>query len=270
MTDLSHEKSPEIRYVAGKTRQSALDRARLLNKEGLGTILLPMICGEGAGDSALFLQEVKDLAHQMGMSMIRGGISFSLSQAGYSPSDPHSMDQLRLAIAAAEEFSIGCWIDMEEGDKVSETLAAFFELRKKFVHLSITLQARLDRTEKDLETVLQKRARVRLVKGQYPILAEPGISDPDLIRRRYQGLMEWLFSEGAMFALATHDEELLSGAWKLQAAHPRMMEFQMWLGRREDKLRSLLFEGGFPVTMLLPYGPGAGKHLKAIESLGEI
>lgn len=270
MSESSLSKTLETRYLAGETREEALERAKLLNKEGIGTILLPILSEGNETDGELFLREVKELSHQMGLTMIRGGISFSLSQSGYPSSGNRSMDYLRSAIAAAEEYSIGCWIDMEEGDRVGETLDTFLELRKKFAHLSVTLQARLDRTEKDLETILNKRARVRLVKGQYPVSLESGSNNPDQIRRKYLNYMEWLFSEGAMFALATHDEEILQGASKLQKAHPRMMEFQMWLGRREDKIRSLLFEGGFPVTLLLPYGAGARKHLKVIQELGEI
>lgn len=270
MSESSLLKTMEARYLAGSTREEALERAKLLNKEGIGTILWPILSDDNAPDGELFLKEVKELSHQMGLTMIRGGISFSLSQSGYPSSGTGSMDYLRSAIAAAEEYSIGCWIDMEEGNRVGETLETFLELRKKFAHLSITLQARLDRTEKDLETILNKRARVRLVKGQYPVSLEPGSNDPDQIRRKYQSYMEWLFSEGAMFAVATHDEEILQGASKLQNAHPRMMEFQMWMGQREDKIRSLLFEGGFPVTLVLPYGPGARKHLKAIQGLGEV
>ncbi|MHB1562921.1 MAG: proline dehydrogenase family protein [Leptospirillum sp.] len=270
MSESSPSNTLEKRYLAGETRQEALERAKLLNKEGIGTILLPMLSDNGEADGELFLQEIKELSHQMGLTMIRGGISFSLSQSGYPSSGNHAMDHLRAAIAAAEEYSIGCWIDMEEGPRVGETLDTFLELRKKFAHLSITLQARLDRTDKDLETILNKRARVRLVKGQFPVSTEPGTDDPAQIRRKYQSYMEWLFSEGAMFALATHDEEILQGASKLQNAHPRMMEFQMWLGRREEKIRSLLFEGGFPVTLVLPYGPGARKHLAFIQELGEI
>ncbi|MHB1756283.1 MAG: proline dehydrogenase family protein [Leptospirillum sp.] len=269
MSDSLFSKTMEMLYLAGETRQEALDRAKLLNKEGIGTILWPILSEDKACDGELFLKEIRELSHQMGLTMIRGGISFSLSQSGY-PSSNGSMDHLRSAIAAAEDYSIGCWIDMEEGERVAETMETFLELRKKFAHLSITLQARLDRTEKDLETILNKRARVRLVKGQYPVSLESGSNDQEQIRRKYLSYMEWLFSEGAMFAVATHDEEILQGASRLQNAHPRMMEFQMWLGMREDRIRSLLFEGGFPVTLVLPYGPGAKKHLKALQEIGKI
>jgi proline dehydrogenase len=48
-----------------------------------------------------------------------------------------------------------------------------------------------------------------------------------------------------------------------------MMEFQMYLGVREDRIRTLLFEGGFPVTLYLPFGPSPGGYLHRTGLQGE-
>ncbi|MHB1605234.1 MAG: proline dehydrogenase family protein [Leptospirales bacterium] len=255
---------PEIeRYIAGNTISEVLDRARLLNKEGIGTLLSPLdrisIPEESISERVGIL---KSLSKEMGMKMIRGGISVRLSDFGFLEDPKEAVEQFKIVIRAAEEYSLALWIDMEDGVHVGPILDAYIELRKLFPHLSITLQSRLDRTAADLRRVITSRGRVRLVKGEYPIGAEPGASDPDEIRRRYMRDMELLFSEGAMFAIATHDEVILESAARLQKNHPRMMEFQMYLGFREDRIRTLLYEGGFPVTLYLPFGRNPDKHLK--------
>ncbi|MHB1285492.1 MAG: proline dehydrogenase family protein [Leptospirales bacterium] len=255
---------PEVdRYIAGKDMDDVLDRARLLNKEGIGTLLSHLDRTDSSGESILQrVETLKSLSKQMGMKMIRGGISVRLSDFGFMEDPKVAIEQFKVVIRAAEEYSLALWIDMEDGKQVGAILDAYLELRKLFPHLSITLQSRLDRTASDLRRVLTARGRIRLVKGEYPITDEPGSSDPDEIRRRYLRDMELLFSEGAMFAIATHDEIILEAAARLQKNHPRMMEFQMYMGFREDRIRVLLYEGGFPVTMYLPFGGYPDQHLK--------
>ena len=255
---------PEIeRYIAGSTLPEVLDRARLLNKEGIGTLLSPLDRTVDSGESIPERVEMlRALSKEMGMKMIRGGISVRLSDFGFFEDPKGAVEYFKTVIRSAEEYALALWIDMEDGKNVGTVLDAYIELRKLFPHLSITLQSRLDRTASDLRRVITARGRVRLVKGEYPIGDEPGSSDPDEIRRRYLRDMELLFSEGAMFAIATHDEIVLESAARLQKNHPRMMEFQMYLGFREDRIRTLLYEGGFPVTMYLPFGLRPEPHLR--------
>ncbi|MCL4461967.1 MAG: proline dehydrogenase family protein [Nitrospirae bacterium] len=253
---------PIARYIAGSSMTEALDRARLLNKEGIGTLLVPLECDSGEESFERRVDDLKEMSRQMGMKMIRGGISVRLSDFGFRVHPDKALERLVRVIRSAEEYALAIWIDMEEPETVSPTLDAYLDLRKKFPHLSITLQSRLDRTSADLRRVIGARGRVRLVKGEYADPSGKSANDPDEIRRRYRGDMELLFSEGAMFAIATHDEQILEGASKLQKNHPRMMEFQMYLGVREDRIRSLLFEGGFPVTLYLPFGSSPDRYFR--------
>ncbi len=250
------------RYIAGTDMTGALDKARLLNKEGIGTLLVPLECEPEEDAFEKRVEDLRELSRQMGMKMIRGGISVRLSDFGFREQPAKALERLGRVIRAAEEYALAIWIDMEEPETVENTLEAYLDLRKKFPHLSITLQSRLDRTSADLRRVIGARGRIRLVKGEFPDPSGKSANDPEEIRRRYLGDMELLFSEGAMFAIATHDEQILEGASKLQKNHPRMMEFQMYMGVREDRIRSLLFEGGFPVTLYLPFGSSPGRYLR--------
>ena len=263
--------SPEDakRYIAGTTMTEALEKARLLNKEGIGTLLVPLECEQEEAAFEKRVEELKELSRQMGMKMIRGGISVRLSDFGFRERKDRAVERLIRVIRAAVEYALAIWIDMEEPEVVENTLETYLDLRKKFPHLSITLQSRLDRTSQDLRRVIGARGRIRLVKGEFADPSGKSLDDPEEIRRRYLGDMELLFSEGAMFASATHDEQILEGASKLQKSHPRMMEFQMYLGVREDRIRTLLFEGGFPVTLYLPFGPSPGHYLRRTGLQGE-
>ena len=258
------EENPEdiIRYIAGTTMMEALDKARLLNKEGIGTLLAPLESERVDDAFEKRVEDLKELSRQMGMKMIRGGISVRLSDFGFREQKDKAVERLVRVIRAAEEYALAVWVDMEEPETVESTLETYLDLRKKFPHLSITLQSRLDRTNQDLRRVIGARGRIRLVKGEFSDPSGKSLNDPEEIRRRYLGDMELLFSEGAMFAIGTHDEQILEGASKLQKSHPRMMEFQMYLGVREDRIRTLLFEGGFPVTLYLPFGPSPDRYLR--------
>ncbi len=257
------------RYIAGPSCQEALEKARHLNKEGIGTLLAPLGIDASQGETlSSRVDSLKELARQMGMRMIRGGISLKLSDLGFRESPAGALDAVSGVIRAGEEFALACWIEMEEGEWVDPILEAYFKLRKSFPHLSITLQSSLDRTSSDLKRVITARGRIRLVKGHHPPGSrETGAQDTDEIRRRYLRDMELLFSEGAMFAIATHDEAILQAAAKLQSTHPRMMEFQMYMGVREDRIRTLLYEGGFPVTLYLPYGSNPESYIERVRAL---
>lgn len=257
------EQSRDVsRYIAGSDATQALERARLLNKEGIGTLLVPLECDLEKESYEERVESLRDMARQMGMKMIRGGISLRLSDLGFMEDRDKALGRLVTVIRAAEEYALAIWVDMEHPEVVGDTLEAYLELRKKFPHLSITLQSRLDRTSTDLRRVIAARGRVRLVKGEYADPSGKASNDPEEIRRRYLADMELLFSEGAMFAIATHDETILEGASRLQRNHPRMMEFQMYMGVREERIRTLLFEGGFPVTLYLPFGVSPHRYFR--------
>ncbi|NET39815.1 MAG: hypothetical protein F6K19_48980 [Cyanothece sp. SIO1E1] len=118
------------------------------------------------------------------------------------------------------------------------------------------MQAYLYRTPDDLETVLKRPGKIRLVKGAYAApahLARPRGQDLDMA---YCQLMETLLKKGHLCSIATHDLNLLNSAHHFIQEHsiqPGAVEFEMLQGVIPDRLQSL-HERGYRTRIYLPYG----------------
>lgn len=257
-------------YLAGKTPEEALEKARLLNKEGLGTLLAPhWHFPAQTEDYDRVVEETGNLITQMGHRLIRGGLSLDPRSFGLEEGWKETMDRMVPLLTKAEEFGYGIWLDVEEGESVGAGIDLYLALRPRFPHLAITISARLSRSLADLEAILRVRGRVRLVKG-LPLL-DVGTSLPeDEVSSRFRLLMEILFQESNFFAIATHDPELISLAERLMKNHAKMFEFQMYLGISDIAARKLIYEGGHPTTIYLPFGEGTSRHLDRLVAGGRI
>ena len=254
-------------YLAGNTMDEALEKARHLNKEGLGTLLAPHWPLDNSPDP--IVKEAMELVTTMGHRMIRGGLSVDPRNFGLGEGWMVAMERLAPLITRAEEYGYGVWLDTEDPDSVGATIDLYLGLRSRFPHLAITIAARMPRALSDLELIRQVRGRIRLVKG-LPILdAGTPVSERE-VTERFLLLMEILFQESNFFAIATHDKDLLSAAEALMEKHGKMFEFQMYLGIVDGEARRLVYEGGHPTTLYLPFGEGASRHVDRLVSAGKI
>ncbi|MEC4682277.1 MAG: proline dehydrogenase family protein [Nitrospirota bacterium] len=256
--------------LAGNTMEEALEKARHLNKEGLGTLLAPhWHYSDNPDDSLRILEETDRLITQMGHRLIRGGLSLDPRSFGLDGGWKEAMDRLVPLVTKAEEYGYGVWLDIEETDSIGAGIDLYLALRPRFPHLAITLSARLSRSLADLEAILQVRGRVRLVKG-LPMQDDlPALSEEE-VSKRYCLLMEILFQESNFFALATHDPELIRKAEELMKDHAKMFEFQMYVGIADLSARKLVYEGGHPTTLYLPFGEGTSRHLDRLVAGGRL
>ncbi|MDE1842428.1 MAG: proline dehydrogenase family protein, partial [Thaumarchaeota archaeon] len=109
------------------------------------------------------------------------------------------------------------------------------------------------RTQKDLEMLLRKGAKIRLVKGAYHESAKNAYMTRHDVDENYKKLMNRLFDDANEFAIATHDSKLIDMAINLSRKHERKFEFQMLKGIR-DELKPILVKDGFTVAEYIPYG----------------
>ena len=263
-------------YLAGKTRDEALERARHLNKEGLGTLLAPHFHREGGLSESqradLATEEVEGLIKAMGMKLIRGGLSLDPKDFDIESGWARAMERLSPLVVRAEEYGYGVWLEAEDPETAGAALDLYLGLRPRFPHLGITLSARLPRARSDLATVTASRGRVRLVKGlpeggDEPPEGSEGRDDPN---GRYRLLLEILFRDSNFFAIATHDPELIEEAHRLSEIQSRMFEFQLYMGVSDALARRLVYERGHPTTIYLPYGEGAGRHMDRLVRGGRV
>ena len=102
-------------------------------------------------------------------------------------------------------------LDMEGSNLTQDTIEIFQTLRKSHENVGIVLQAALHRTADDVKEAVRRGDRVRLCKGAYKEPPQVALQDMAEIRKSYLACAQQLLDGGNHPALATHDEQLISG-----------------------------------------------------------
>lgn len=247
------------RFVAGETRDGALDVVRDLNRRGIRATL------DYLGENVTSREEASAAADEaiaelraIAAAGVDANISIKLTQLGLDLGDDFCREQVYRVLTVARELGNFVRIDMEGSRYTQRTLDLVGDLRREFAADTVgtVLQSALRRTQRDVEAQIAAGSRVRLVKGAYnepPAVAFPKKADVD---RAYRIAMELLLARGYYPALATHDERLIGRAQGFAAAEgiaESRFEFQMLYGVRRDVQERLAAEG-YNVRCYVPYG----------------
>jgi len=147
-------------------------------------------------------------------------------------------------------------VDMEGSAFTEATLRVFCSVGAPREVLGIALQSYLRRTEADVDEMLKRGVRMRLVKGAYkepPDIAYARKRDVD---ESYQKLTEKLLASGIYHAIATHDDRIIAATERFAREHgigPDEFEFQLLYGIRRQLQRALIRQG-WRVRVYVPYG----------------
>lgn len=252
------------RFVAGRSAQEAVERARPLLAQGFGLSFSHL--GEDVGSAAE--AEAATAAYRELAAAIAGAGMGSSSVIAVKP----TLIGLELDAALAArclgeiaEAAVAAGarveLDMERSALVERTLALLQAGRRHDPEMGIAIQAYLHRSAGDVEALIgEGSARVRVVKGAYAEPASVAMSGA-AVRRSYHELVRRLMSAEAValdarVAVATHDEALIASA-RTRAFRGRVpeevWEVQMLLGVRPLVQQRLLAEG-YAVRVYLPYG----------------
>ena len=247
------------RFVAGETRDGAIDVVRDLNRRGIRATL------DYLGENVTSREEAIAAADEaiaelraIAAAGVDANISIKLTQLGLDLGDDFCREQVQRVLIVARELGNFVRIDMEGSRYTQRTLDLVGGLRREFAADTVgtVLQSALRRTQGDVEAQIAAGSRVRLVKGAYnepPAVAFPDKADVD---RAYRIEMELLLARGYYPALATHDERLIGRAQGFAAAEgiaESRFEFQMLYGVRRDVQERLAAEG-YNVRCYVPYG----------------
>jgi proline dehydrogenase len=241
-------------WIAGDTMDDALKSARQANENGMSAILNKL--GEHMTSKQKVDQTVSDyltLVSNLRKSKITGGLSIKPTQVGLAISSKECLGNLDTIIEKALQFQSFVWIDMESSEFTDDTLKIYLSLFEKYERLGVVIQANLKRTQSDLDMLLGKGAKIRLVKGAYHENPKNAYRTRHTVDENYRKLMSTLFEQGNEFAIATHDSKLIDLAINLSKKHERKFEFQMLKGIR-DELKPILVKSGFAVSEYIPYG----------------
>lgn len=246
------------RFVAGEDLDDALEHIRQIRSLGLMVTL--DLLGENVADEAA-AQAAHDayigIIGRLKASDVDPNISIKLTMIGLDLDEESTWQRLQSIVGHAAEVDGFVRVDMEGSPYTEQTLALFRRVHDLYpANVGIVLQSMLYRTDRDLEEMIERKARVRLVKGAYSepeTVAYPQKSEVDAAYRRH---VERLLDAGTYPAIATHDESILlmarGYAERMGIARDRF-EFQMLYGVRRD-LQQQLGDAGYNMRVYVPFG----------------
>ena len=199
------------------------------------------------------IQEYQIIINSFKKWKIRGAISIKPTQIGLSISQKECYRNFEQIIRDARNAHVFVWLDMESSEHTDQTIEIYHSFFSKYERLGIALQANLKRTENDLVDLQKSGAKIRLVKGAYRENQRIAFMRRADVDKNYIKLMDLLFKNGNDFAIASHDEKIISKAKSLSKRFPRKFEFQFLKGIR-DEIKNDLVKKKFVVSDYIPYG----------------
>ncbi len=248
---------PVSRFVAGESMDEAIEVVRGLNAEGLAASL--DLLGENVTErerAEEFRDAYVDLLRGIADAGVDSNISIKLSMIGLNIQPKLTRDHLRTILEAARETGNWVRIDMEGSPLVQMTLEIFYGLFEEFDNVGVVIQSMLRRSAEDVETLIGKGARVRLVKGAYKEPEPLAHQAKSRVNEEFDRLATRLLDEGVYPAIATHDDDRIEHVLRhvSSAGIPAdRFEFQMLYGLRRETQRSLA-ERGYRMRVYVPYG----------------
>ncbi len=250
-------RSVSHRFVAGETLGEALQVTRNLNQRGIQVALDHL--GENVTDArearaaAQDYISALDLIKQTG---IGANISIKLTALGLDISRELCEENLQTILQRASEHATFVCIDMEGSAYTTRTIDITLRMHERFEHVGTVIQAYLYRSRKDIEQLIARGVRVRLVKGAYQEPQPIAFQNKSAVDHSYVQLMMLLLSRGNYPAIATHDEAIINATCKFARDHgisKSAFEFQMLYGIRRD-LQEKLVKQGYNMRVYVPYG----------------
>ena len=241
-------------FVAGESAATALEHARQLDEDGVGTIL--NLLGEhyherapADADADAYCRLLDDAA----ATDLPVRLSVKPSQLGLFVDESVFRETLARAVERAQDHGTLVWLDMEDHTTTDATLDAFEHHAREHGNVGVCVQANLKRTGEDLERLADLPGAVRLVKGAYDPPGELAHTSSARVDEAYETHLEYMFRnfDGGI-AVGSHDPAMLARAATLHDDYGTPYEVQMLMGVRERTQRDLAAHR--EVWQYVPYG----------------
>ena len=247
------------RFVAGTTLDEAVGVLRRLDDQGLltnTTILGEHVQDEAEARGVVDAYEV--VLDRLAAERLRTNVALKLTHLGLDFGEDVAFAHVEQVVRKAGAVGNFIRIDMEESKWVDATLRIYRRLREAgHDNVGTVLQAYLYRTEQDLESLLDLKPNLRLVKGAYLEPAEIAYPLKPDVDAAYERLLDRMLTSCSYVAVATHDERLIQRTVDLALQHALPVArfgFQMLYGVRQG-LQLELLHRGYSVLVATPYGP---------------
>ncbi len=246
------------RFVAGEDLETALEAVRRIAAQGMTATL------DQLGENVATVQEAQaavssyvTILRWMAAAGLEPNISVKLTMLGLDLGDDLARENMIPILEAAREVGGFVRIDMEGSAYTERTIAITETLHDRFPdQVGTVIQSYLKRSADDVERMIDRGARVRLVKGAYAEPPTVAFQDHREVDAAYERLMRRLLDAGRYPAIATHDPALIRTAREhvaRQGITSDRWEFQMLYGVRRDE-QAALTAAGFRMRVYVPYG----------------
>ena len=179
-------------------------------------------------------------------------ISLKLSSIGLDHEYKSTMENLTKLVQLASINKQMIRLDMEDSKYTDQTIEVCKSIHNDYPgSIGITLQANLNRTERDLEDLKRNGISIRLVKGAYFENDQIAITDMNQIRQRFLEYSQLLIADSNVkHSIATHDEPILNSiSLNTEMKNHR---FEFLYGVRRDLQRR--FINSNEVGLYMPFG----------------
>jgi proline dehydrogenase len=251
------------RFMPGEDLDAALRAARELGERRIATVLTELgenVTEPAEADAAAehYIQALERIA-QEGLDT---EISVKLTQLGLDLGTEQTAARLERIVTAAEARGVTVWIDMESSQYTDRTIELYRAARTRHGNVGVCIQANMLRTSRDLETLLERDATIRLVKGAYREPPSRAFQSRRDIDKNYLRLADRLLREKAQrgnalrIAFGTHDVPLVRRITEmagLLGVSIDAFEVQMLYGIRTPDQERLASEG-YRLRVLISYG----------------
>ena len=179
-------------------------------------------------------------------------ISLKLSSIGLDHEYKSTMENLTKLVQSASINKQMIRLDMEDSKYTDQTIEVCKSIHNDYPgSIGITLQANLNRTERDLEDLKKNGISIRLVKGAYFENDQIAITDMNQIRQRFLEYSKLLIADSNVkHSIATHDEPILDSI--SLNSEMKNHRFEFLYGVRRDLQRR--FINSNEVGLYMPFG----------------
>jgi proline dehydrogenase len=183
-------------------------------------------------------------------------ISIKLTQCGLDQGSEFAEANYRRVVEQAAGLNNFVRIDMEASEYTERTVDIVTRVHSEFKNTGTVLQSYLHRNDADVDLMIAKQIRTRIVKGAYLEPSSVAYTAKSAVDEKYVEQSKRLLSKGFYPAIATQDEAIIKELREYVADERidrKSFEFQMLYGIRRDLQQSLVADG-FNVRVYVPYG----------------
>ncbi|RIH65492.1 proline dehydrogenase [Mariniphaga sediminis] len=251
------------RYIAGETIEEGLLASKFLNQKNMEvTVDLLGEFIETQQEAEANKNQYLEIIERFTEEKVTGNFSLKPTMFGLLFDKEICYTHIREIVKFAVEKNSFVRIDMEDSQCVDREIELFQKLHKEFPkNVGLVVQSYLRRTLSDLEALKEFHSEntplnFRLCKGIYVEPEKVAFKNYEEIRQHYLEDLEFLFKNGMITGIATHDKFLVENAFRLieQYQVPKeRYEFQMLYGVTPE-LRQQIIDKGHRMRVYVPFG----------------